>query len=99
MQHQKGQIPDKIVDSNYPLDDREAQNQTETGFPKAFAIKDNKLPTITLEVKKSGTIGSVSPNSGKPLREPITDTFDTEKNFHDEFVKPNEFVKSEGAVK
>ena len=99
MSVQKGQKPAGIVNANYPLDQREAQNQAETGLPKGFQIKDIKMPTITLEVKQGGVVGSASPSSGKPLRESISDASpaNPEANMRTQFVKEGEFEHSPGA--
>lgn len=95
---QKGPIPEKIVSDNYPLDKREAQYQRETGSPKAFEVASQVMPTITLEVKQSGKIGTASPVTTRPLREPINDSnSNPETNLRMQFVKPNEFEHSEGA--
>ena len=89
--HQKGPSPADKVNANYPLAKAEGENQKETKGDKAFVLDDGsgKMPTITLETKQSGKIGSIPSVTVKPLREKLDDTFGPDQNFHDQFVKPD----------
>lgn len=96
--HQTGTVPEKIVAANYPLDKREEQYQKETRQKKAYMVTSENSPTIELEQKQSGVIGSTPASSGKPLREPISDVAgDPERNFHDQYVKEGQVDHSPGA--
>jgi len=97
-QHQKGPVPESIKAHNYPLDQREGQYQTETGVSKGFNIEGAKMPTITLETKHSGKIGSASPITVKPLRE-IYDVkpSNPEENMSSQFKNLNAIEHSPGA--
>ena len=88
---QKGPVPGDKLNTNYPLAKAEGETQKETKNSKAFLIDDGsgKLPTITLETKREGVIGSIPSVTVKPLREKIDDTFGPDQNFHDQYVKPD----------
>ena len=98
MPEQKGPVPEKIVGANYPLEKKENQYQQETKQRKAYMVTSEKMPTIELEQKQSGGIGSTPSTSGKQLREPIQENVgDPERNLHDQYVKEGQIDHSPGA--
>lgn len=89
---QKGPKPESIKNANYPLMTNEVQHQKETANPYGFKVNlGPTMPTIELQTKQSGKIGSASPVTVKPLAEAFdVKPANPEQNFHDQFVKPNE---------
>jgi len=86
-----------LKSEHYPLDVKEMEHQTETEQPKAYMVTSEKMPTITLETKQSGTIGTTPSVTVRPLREKIQDTFGAEENLHQKFIDPKAIEHSGGA--
>ena len=98
MSTQKGPVPEKIKGVNYPLDQREAQNQAETRQEKAFPIVSEKMPTIDFTHQRTkGVEGTIPASSGSPLRQGVQDSrpADPESNVHAQFVKPDQITRDE----
>lgn len=96
---QKGQVPAKISNNPVPLNVREGQYQRETGNKYAFTIDmGGKMPNIQHATTQSGKEGSINPVTVKPLRTPIAEpeASNPDHNFHDQFVKVNEFEHTPG---
>lgn len=82
-----------IQAANYPLAVNDAAQQAETGNPKGYMIKNDKMPTIQFTHSNEPAIVKdaaprVTPD-GKLARQ-VDAVRPMDENLHTKFVKPNE---------
>ncbi len=77
----------QLTKDHYPVEKVKNALQSETGNPiSTKMVSAPNMPTITLEARRPGKMGTMSPNSGKPLREHYDPVMNPEVNQRTKFI-------------